>query len=164
MAAEGWGLYAEALLAEPQKNAPQGFYTPEERLYHLRAKLQRDIRIYLDVGLHTRQLTWNRAVDLYSETLDFLPGSCSDSAGGESTDKKASCEAAEKQIFRYAKWPTQAVTYRLGKDQIAALREEARSIRGARFSPKDFHLSLMKQGTIPVGYFREVLLTRMRPE
>ena len=37
MAAEGWALYAEALLAEPQPGAPNGFYTPEEHLYQLRA-------------------------------------------------------------------------------------------------------------------------------
>ena len=37
MAAEGWALYSEALMAEPQPGAPEGFYTPEERLYQLRA-------------------------------------------------------------------------------------------------------------------------------
>ena len=35
MAAEGWGLYSEALMAEPQPGAPNGFYTPEEHLYQL---------------------------------------------------------------------------------------------------------------------------------
>ncbi|HET9786999.1 MAG TPA: DUF885 family protein, partial [Pyrinomonadaceae bacterium] len=39
MAAEGWGLYAEALMSEPQPGAPEGFYTPEERLYQLQGKL-----------------------------------------------------------------------------------------------------------------------------
>src|SRR6185436_2188644 len=31
MAAEGWALYSEALISEPQPGAPEGFYTPEER-------------------------------------------------------------------------------------------------------------------------------------
>jgi uncharacterized protein (DUF885 family) len=154
MAAEGWALYAEALMAEPQKNAPEGFYTPEERLYQLRAKLQRDLRVYLDIGLHTGRLTVDRAVDVYSETLDFLPGSCSNNAA-VSSDKKPSCEAAEKQIFRYLKWPTQAVTYRLGKDEITALRAKESRALGNGFSSKAFHLSLMKQGTIPATYFRD---------
>jgi uncharacterized protein (DUF885 family) len=45
MAAEGWGLYAEALMAESQPGAPQGAYTPEERLYQLQGKLYRDLRV-----------------------------------------------------------------------------------------------------------------------
>jgi len=36
MSAEGWALYAEALMAEPQKDAPEGFYTPVERLFQCR--------------------------------------------------------------------------------------------------------------------------------
>src|SRR6185369_13466650 len=42
MPSEGWGLYSEALMAEPQPGAPQGAYTPEERLYQLQGKLYRD--------------------------------------------------------------------------------------------------------------------------
>ncbi|MBC7929386.1 MAG: DUF885 family protein, partial [Rubrivivax sp.] len=38
MAAEGWALYSEALMAEAQPGAPEGFYTPEERLYQLQGK------------------------------------------------------------------------------------------------------------------------------
>ncbi len=53
MSAEGWGLYAEALMAEPQPGAPQGAYTPEERLYQLQGKLYRDLRVRVDTGLHT---------------------------------------------------------------------------------------------------------------
>src|SRR6185503_2904932 len=45
MAAEGWALYSEALMAEPAPHAPQGFYTPEERLYQLQGKLYRDLRV-----------------------------------------------------------------------------------------------------------------------
>src|SRR5437762_1543407 len=47
MAAEGWALYSEALLAEPQPGAPEGFYTPEERLYQLRGRLYRDLRVQI---------------------------------------------------------------------------------------------------------------------
>jgi uncharacterized protein (DUF885 family) len=162
MAAEGWALYAEALIAESQAGAPEGFYTPEERLYQLRAKLQRELRVRIDTGLHTGRMKWNEAVDLYSETLDFLSGPCGEGASDQSSDKKASCEAAEKQIFRYAKWPTQAVTYALGKAEIISLRAEAIRLEGNRFSPKEFHLLLMTQGTIPAGYFREAILSEMK--
>ena len=156
MAAEGWALYSEALMAEPAPAAPEGFYTPEERLYQLQGKLYRDLRVRLDTGLHTGRMTYDEAVDLFSEVVDFQPGKCADANLSES--KRASCGAAERAIFRYSKWPTQAITYRLGKDQIFALRSEAAKLLGDKFSPKEFHLLFMRQGTIPAGYFREELL------
>ena len=78
------------------------------------------------------------------------------------TPKRASCRSAERAIFRYSKWPTQAITYRLGKDQIFALRAEAAKLLGDKFSPKEFHLLFMRQGTIPAGYFREELLREIQ--
>jgi uncharacterized protein (DUF885 family) len=156
MAAEGWALYSEALMAEPQPGAPEGFYTPEERLYQLRGKLYRDLRVRIDTGLHTGRMKYDEAVDLFSEVVDFQPGRCSDA--NKSDAKRASCDSSERAIFRYSKWPTQAITYRLGKDQIFALRAEAAKLLGDKFSPKEFHLLFMRQGTIPAGYFREELL------
>jgi uncharacterized protein (DUF885 family) len=101
-------------------------------------------------------MTYDEAVDLFSEVVDFQPGKCSDAAKSET--KRASCDSSERAIFRYSKWPTQAITYRLGKDQIFALRAEASKLLGDKFSPKEFHLLFMRQGTIPAGYFREELL------
>jgi len=160
MPGEGWGLYAEALMAEPQPGAPQGAYTPEERLYQLQGKLYRDLRVRVDTGIHTGRMSYDAAVDLFSQVVDFLPGSCGGS--GLKDDKGASCKSAEGAIFRYSKWPTQAITYRLGKDQIYALRDEASKLLGDRFSAKTFHLLFIKQGTIPSGYFREELLRELR--
>ena len=157
---EGWALYAEALMAEPQPGAPQGAYTPEERLYQLQGKLYRDLRVGVDTGIHTGRMSYDDAVDLFSQVVDFLPGSCRDTAGSD--DKRASCKSAEEAIFRYSKWPTQAITYRLGKDQIYALREEASKMVGEKFSPKTFHLLFIKQGSVPAGYVREELLRGLR--
>src|SRR5205085_1864815 len=120
LAAEGWAHYAEALVAEPQTGAPDGFYTPEERLYQLQGQLYRDLRVRVDTGLHTGRISFDDAVDLFSQVVDFQPGKCSDAQLTDS--KRASCKGAQAAIFRYSKWPTQAITYRLGKDQIYALR------------------------------------------
>jgi uncharacterized protein (DUF885 family) len=64
-------------------------------------------------------------------------------------------------VTRYSRWPTQAITYRLGKEQIQELRKRAEQKLGARFSAKRFHLEFMKQGTIPAAYFAEQLLEGM---
>ena len=162
MSAEGWALYAEALMAEPQQGFPQGAYTPEERLYQLQGKLYRDLRVRVDTGIHTGRMSFDDAVDLFSQVVDFLPGSCGDASATAKDDKRASCKSAEGAIFRYSKWPTQAITYRLGKDQIYELREEASKTLGDRFSPKTFHLLFIKQGTVPAGYFRNELLRELR--
>jgi uncharacterized protein (DUF885 family) len=61
-------------------------------------------------------------------------------------------------ITRYSRWPTQAITYDMGKDQILALRQRARAKLGEHYSPQRFHLEFMKQGTIPAGYFGAELL------
>lgn len=160
MAAEGWALYSEALMAEAQPGAPEGFYTPEERLYQLQGKLYRDLRVRVDTGIHTGRMSFNDAADLFSETVDFQPGKCADA--DKSDSKRASCDSAERAIFRYSKWPTQAITYRLGKEEIFALRAEAARLMGDKFSPKEFHLLFMRQGTIPAGYFREELLRELQ--
>jgi len=162
MAAEGWALYAEALMSEPQPGAPQGAYTPEERLYQLQGKLYRDLRVRVDTGIHTGRMTYDDAVDLFSQVVDFFPGSCRDPKATTNADKRASCKSAEGAIFRYSKWPTQAITYRLGKDQIYSLREEAAKLLGERFSAKAYHLLFMRYGTIPVGYFQQELLREIR--
>ncbi|MFN8065418.1 MAG: DUF885 domain-containing protein [Vicinamibacterales bacterium] len=158
MAAEGWGLYAEALMAEPQPKAPNGFYTPEERLYQLQGQLYRDLRVRIDVGIHTGRLGYDDAVTHFSEVVDFLPGACDAAGRAKSEAKRASCETAERAVFRYSKWPTQAITYRLGKDAIYSLRQEAQKRLGSKFSLKDFHLAFIRQGTIPPAYFKDALL------
>lgn len=161
LSAEGWGLYAEALMAEPQPGAPNGFYTPEEHLYQLQGQLYRDLRVRVDTGLHTGRISYDAATTLFSEVVDFLPGSCQAVRLGDV--KRASCDAAERAIFRYSKWPTQAITYRLGKAQIYALRDDAQNLLGSNYSAKAFHLAFIRQGTIPSGYFNATLLSELAP-
>jgi len=158
LATEGWALYAEALLAEPQSAAPHGFYTPEEHLYQLRGALYRDLRVRIDTGIHTGRLSFDDAVTLFSEVVDFLPGSCVAASARANDAKRASCASALAAVTRYSRWPTQAITYRLGKEQILALRKQAQDALGAKYSAKRFHLEFMKQGTIPAAYFGAQLL------
>jgi uncharacterized protein (DUF885 family) len=161
LAAEGWALYAESLMAEPQPGAPHGFYTPEERLYQLQGQLYRDLRVRIDTGIHTGRLSFEEAVTLYSEVVDFLPGSCRELKAQADAQKRASCDNARSAVNRYTRWPTQAITYRLGKEQILSLRHRAQRLFGPEYSEQRFHLEFMKQGTIPAGYFAEELLREL---
>jgi len=161
ISSEGWALYAESLMAEPQPGAPHGFYTPEEHLYQLHGQLLRDLRVRIDTGVHTGRLAFEDAVTLISETVDFMPGSCRDPAALADAAKAASCRNARSAVTRYARWPTQGITYRLGKEQILSLRHRAQRLFGPEFSEQRFHLEFMKQGSIPTGYFAEELLREL---
>jgi uncharacterized protein (DUF885 family) len=160
MAAEGWALYAEELVGEPQPGAPGGFYTPEERIYELKGRLLRAARVHLDTGLHTGRLSFDEAVAYFTENVDLLPGACE--GGGGDPVRAAVCTAARRAIYRYSKWPTQAITYHLGKRDILDLRDRMRAIQGERFSLRAFHERFLSVGTIPVGYVRERLLEQAR--
>jgi uncharacterized protein (DUF885 family) len=161
MAAEGWALYAEQLMAEPQPGAPDGFYTPEERIYQLKWQVLRDARVHIDTGLHTGRMNFDQAVAYFLANVELLPDAC-EAKGSPDPVREAVCKSAERAIYRYSKWPTQAITYDLGKRDILDLRDRVREIQGSRFSLRAFHEAFMSQGTIPAGYFRDRLLQAAR--
>jgi len=156
MATEGWALYSEELMSEPARGHPHGFYTPAEHLYELQGQLLRAVRVRVDVGIHTGRMTFDEAVNYFTAHAAFHPGACREA----STDAtaRAICDQARRAIYRYSKWPTQAITYNLGKNEILRLRDAVRSREGDRFSAKAFHERLMRMGTIPAGYFRSTFL------
>jgi uncharacterized protein (DUF885 family) len=160
MAAEGWGLYSEELMSEPTPERPYGFYTAGEFMYELQGQLLRAVRIVVDVGIHTGRMTYDQAVDYFTANVNFFPGACARAA--TDPQAKAVCEGAQRAIYRYSKWPTQAITYNLGKNAIIELRDRYRQARGSAYSAKEFHERFMKMGTIPPGFYRDVFLAEAR--
>jgi uncharacterized protein (DUF885 family) len=156
MAAEGWALYSEELMAEPAPGRPHGFYTAAEHLYELQGQLLRAVRVRVDVGIHTGRMTFNDGVDYFTENVSFLSKACAKAASDSTA--RAICEGTQRALYRYSKWPTQAITYNLGKTAIVELREAYRRQQGSAFSARQFHEKLMGMGTIPAGYFRDVFL------
>ena len=162
MATEGWALYAEALMAEPVPGRPHGFYSPGEYLAQLEGQLLRAARVHVDVGIHTGRLTFEQATDYFLENVYLKTGVRAAAAAG---DPKAAriLKGAQGSIYRYSKWPTQAITYELGKAEIERLRDAAREKLGPKFDLRRFHEEFMKQGSIPPGLFAEELQTRLTP-
>jgi uncharacterized protein (DUF885 family) len=156
MAAEGWALYSEELMGEPTPGRPHGFYSAAEHLYELQGQLLRAVRVRVDVGIHTGRMSFDQAIDYFTENVSFLPKACA-KAGSDPT-ARAVCDGAQRAMYRYSKWPTQAITYNLGKTAIVELREAYRAQKGSAFSAKQFHEKLMGMGTIPAGYFRDSFL------
>ena len=159
LAVEGWGVYAEALVAEPIGDNPHGLLTPEEHLYALVGAYYRELRVRVDTGMHIGRLAYDDAVDLLSSVPTFLPGSCRDPKALANAEKRTSCHSAENAALRYSKAPTQAITYRLGKDAILSMRQE---VGGDRAALQRFHVAFMRQGSIAPAYFRDDLLAELR--
>jgi uncharacterized protein (DUF885 family) len=157
MATEGWALYSEELMAEPAPDHPYGFYTAAERLYELQGQLLRAVRVRVDIGIHTGRMTFDEAVDYFTAHVNFFPGARA--AAASNPTAKAITEGAQRALYRYSKWPTQAICYNLGKNAIIDLREAVKKQQGDKFSARSFHERLMRMGTIPAGYYREWFLS-----
>ncbi len=163
LSAEGWALYCEQLVGEAREGFPEGFYTPEERLFQLQNQLLRDARVVVDTGLHCGFMSFDEAVTYLARNVRFVQGPVSaDPKANPSPSERAAVDGMQKAAFRYSKWPTQAITYFLGKAEILALREECRRIEGAGFSEKRFHEEFLSEGQIPPGLFRDRLLAKAR--
>jgi uncharacterized protein (DUF885 family) len=157
MATEGWALYAEELMAEPAGDRAYGFYTPAEYMYQLQGQLLRAARVHIDVGLHTGRMSFDDAIEYFASRVSFYPGAAAKAS--QDPAARAIAESAQRAIYRYSKWPTQAITYNLGKNAIIDLRESYRARKGTTYSAREFHERFMRMGTIPVGYFRDLMLT-----
>jgi uncharacterized protein (DUF885 family) len=125
--AEGWGLYSEALMGE------LGYYTDEERLMQLEWTLVRAARVLLDVGLHTRGMTFDAGVKLLTDQVHLEH------------------ELAVSEVKRYTMTPTQPLSYLVGRERILAMRERFKKAEGDRYSLKAFHTALLSHGTIAPG-------------
>lgn len=124
--AEGWALYCEEMMGEA------GFYTdPKTRLLQLKDLHWRACRVVVDVGLHTRGWSVDRAVA-------YLV----DEPGLERAN-------AETEVRRYCADPTQPLSYAVGKREILRLRDLYRERAGTDFRLRDFHDDLLSWGTVP---------------
>ncbi|MEP0813383.1 MAG: DUF885 domain-containing protein [bacterium] len=133
--AEGWALYCEEMMYE------QGFYTdPRVRLFQLKDQLWRACRVMIDVALHTRDMTYEQAVNFLVE--------------------KAHLERpnAEAEVRRYCQTPTQPMSYVIGKHLMLELRDRLRERWGSKFTLKLFHDHVIDHGTIPISRVEELII------
>ena len=126
--AEGWALYAEQLAAE------MGMYAddPLGDLGRLQSELFRAARLVVDTGLHHKR--WTR-----EEAIDYMLGVTGDTR-----------DAVTREIERYAVWPGQAASYKLGMIKMNALRDKAEAELGDAFDIREFHDAVLLTGSMPL--------------
>jgi uncharacterized protein (DUF885 family) len=131
IAQEGWALYCENLMAE------HGFIRdPAARFFQTHHLLWRALRVILDVSLHTKGMTVDKATAILRDELSLEES------------------AARAEAVRYCAFPTYQLCYAVGRRDILRLREDARAARGASFSLRDFHDELLAYGALPTPLAR----------
>src|SRR6266581_3772182 len=126
---EGWALYCEDMMGE------EGFYRSEEEQFFQRVHLLwRAVRILLDVGLHTRGMTFEQAVEYLTSHLGV------DRAN------------AEAEVRRYCAEPAYQLCYAVGRRELLKLRDDFRAARGGggAFPLRAFHDPVLRYGGLPV--------------
>ncbi len=126
---EGWALYAERLAAEA------GWYAddPYGNLGRLQFELMRAARLAVDTGIHAVGWGYDEALVWYQEATGRSP------------------QLAQQDVYRYAAWPGQAVSYAVGYLELLALRDATRSALGDRFDLTAFHRAVLAQGNVPLA-------------
>ena len=125
---EGWALYCESLGAE------LGLYTdPYQHMGALNDEMLRAVRLVVDTGLHTGQLTREQAIAYMNDHI---------------SDSEANNTAA---IERYMAIPGQALGYKIGALKIRELRARYEKQLGSKFSLSNFHDELLRDGVMPLA-------------
>ena len=130
-AIEGWGLEAERIAVEDTD-----VYSPKEKIAAYTWLALRAARVIVDIGLHVDGMKPKEA-EAFLESNALL-----------------TAEGARRQILRYCRIPTQAITYNCGMHQIKQLRRiwTQSKTRGGTF----VHW-LFKFGPVPPGLLLELL-------
>jgi uncharacterized protein (DUF885 family) len=132
---EGWGLYAEQLADE------MGVYEndPFGRVGYLQSFMFRAARLVVDTGLHHKRWSREQAIRYMADTLG---------------DQESSVTT---EVERYAVWPGQATSYKVGQTRWVALRESARRRLGSNFDIKGFHDVTLAAGAMPLDVLERVV-------
>ncbi|MCC2546598.1 DUF885 domain-containing protein [Hymenobacter sp. BT175] len=125
---EGWALYTESLGKE------LGLYTdPYQYMGALGDEMHRAVRLVVDTGLHTRNMSREDAIKYM---LD---------------NEAISEEGAIAEIERYMAIPGQALSYKTGALKIQELRQKYTQQLGSKFNLSNFHDELLKDGVMPLA-------------
>ncbi len=127
---EGWALYTESLGPE------LGLYTdPFQKMGNLGDEMHRAIRLVVDVGLHTKG--WSR-----EKAIAYM-------MANEQIDEAG----ATAEIERYMAIPGQALSYKTGSMKIKSLRHKYEQQLGPAFDIAAFHDEVLKDGCMPLDVF-----------
>jgi len=129
---EGWALYSEQLGEE------MGVYrTPYERFGRLSFDMWRACRLIMDVGIHARGWSAERAMRCLEDNT-ALPE-----------------RVVKGETERYIAWPAQSLAYKIGELQFLSERRRAEQALGPRFDIRAFHDAVLDDGPMPLSILHD---------
>ncbi len=131
---EGWAHYCETL------GTDLGLYNdPYQYFGHLSDGIHRAIRLVVDIGLHSKNMSREDAIK-YMMAHELV-----------------SEAEATSEIERYMAIPGQALSYKMGQLAITGERRKYEQEMGAKFNIASFHDEVLKDGCVPLSVLREKL-------
>jgi uncharacterized protein (DUF885 family) len=132
---EGWALYAERLMAETGVYADD----PYGDLGRLQYEAFRAARLVADTGIHAEGWTFDQAVDFMVKNTGMENG------------------FLQFEVARYIAWPAQAVSYKIGMNEILRLRLKAEEQLGDQFDIRQFHNLVLGNGAVPLTILEQIV-------
>lgn len=129
----GLSAHAEGWALYAERLAAENNWYEGDRvgaLGQLDSELFRARRLVVDTGLHAKQWTRQQAIDY---------------------GIKAS------EVERYVVMPGQACSYKIGELRILAIRDQARQALGPKFSLKEFHNVILRNGNVPLDVLEAII-------
>ena len=127
-------MYSEQMMRE------QGFDDgPIFRLTMYTDAIWRAVRIILDVRMHRGEIGVDEATRFMVEQTSFEEAN------------------ARAEVNRYTYTPSYQLSYLLGKVLLLQLRTDEQRRLGDRFSLRQFHDTLLENGSLPISFHRRLL-------
>jgi len=113
------------------------FDDPYQYFGRLSDEMLRAMRLVVDIGLHAKDWTRERAIAYMQDNSDMAE-----------SDVMA-------EVERYIVIPGQALAYKMEQRTIKELRTEATEVLGDDFDIKAFHRLVLTGGTVPMDVLRQ---------
>lgn len=124
---EGWAKYAETI---PELHGINN--DPRFRIARLRRELISTVNLALDTGIHFKRWSTEQALQFFSRHTG--------------SDEHFS----RYIVHRSASVPAQMCSYKIGMMKMAGLRQRMEAALQARFDVRDFHDSVLRNGSVPL--------------
>ena len=129
---EGWALYSENLAFKIGLVEDENY-----KKVIIKNKIWRTLRLIADTGIHTGKFKKDGVVKILMDEGKF---------------KK---DEAEIETLRYAVFPGQALTYKIGEQVFFDLKEKGEKELKDKFNLKEFHKVLLQDGSLPLNLLKE---------
>jgi uncharacterized protein (DUF885 family) len=100
-------------------------------------ELWRACRLVVDVGIHQKKWSREKAIQYLQENTPNSENSCT------------------KAIERYIVMPGQATAYKVGMIHILKMRTKAKEALGQKFDIRKFHDVFLTSGPVPLDVFEQ---------